>query len=184
MGFVISMDMPLQYPGPITACLDLSLAWREEAACPITDDIRNLVIIQNLDLGLWHQKVTVTPWDPFILHGQFDVLIHWNVRFTYFYLTPPYILFLLLTASNVDKTVGTGPERKSLQIPSESYPRATAFVWRSRLTVKDNLMFMNLSLTLPNTRSWNISPTSLWSLERGFPDVCPLGPGAEAGIRV
>lgn len=52
MGFVINVGMPLQYPGPITTCLDLSLAWREEAACPITDDIRNLVIIQNLDLGL------------------------------------------------------------------------------------------------------------------------------------
>lgn len=152
------MYRPLQHPGPITTCLDLSLSWRAKAACPITDEAGNSVIIQNLDVGLWHQQVTVTLCDPSILCGEFDVLILWNVRFIYFYLTLPYVLFLLLTVSNTEKTVGRGQNRKSLPMPSEFYQRVTTCGWEHLLTVKeDNLKFMNLSPTLPHSHGIELS---------------------------
>lgn len=106
----------IQYPWPITTGPDLYLPWTEGAACPLTDEVRDAVRIQNLDLGLWQQQITVTPCNPSTLPHQLDVLIHFECQVHLFssgFSIPPF----LLTTSNSGKTVGIG--QKSLQISGE-----------------------------------------------------------------
>lgn len=87
--------------------------------CTITEEVRNLVIIQDLDLRLWHQAVAVS-CHPSILHHQFNVFIHLNCLHLFL---SGYLIHLFLATTSFRqyrKNIERGQKRKSKHI--SGYP--------------------------------------------------------------